>query len=141
MSHSDTTKSESSNNSDYDDKDIDWTYEYINEYLLLKKLGQGAYCSVWFAFNINTNIYCALKIYCREDFERGKKEITVYDKLKNLNINNIILYNNSFEYEDINERGVIFLCSEMPLCGYSVYDLIEIYDNKIPPEIIYKITI
>ena len=87
-SKSKTTGSQDSNNSNnYDDRDIDWTYEYINEYLLLTKLGQGAYCSVWFAFNINTNIYCALKVYCREDFERGKKEITVYDKLKNLNIN------------------------------------------------------
>ena len=86
-SKSKTTESQDSNNSsNYDDRDIDWTYEYINEYLLLIKLGQGAYCSVWFAFNINTNIYCALKVYCRDDLDRGKREVLVYDKLKNLNI-------------------------------------------------------
>ena len=150
-----STKSSLSNNSEntnssetneYDDRQIDWSYQYINEYLLINKLGKGAYCSVWFAYNYEKNIYCALKIYSREDLKKGHNEIKVYDNLKNINMNNLVLYKNSFEYiddteeyDDYDKYGNTFLCTEMPLCGYSIYDLIEIFENNIPVDFVYKI--
>jgi serine/threonine protein kinase len=138
MSKSTSTNSNSNSEDEYDDRDIDWSYELINNYLLLYKLGQGAYCSVWLAYNCEKNIYCALKIYNREDLERGEREINVYNDLKKLNISNIVVYNNTFKHNN-NSTDEIFLCTEMPLCGYSIYNLIEIFDNSIPINFIYKI--
>jgi serine/threonine protein kinase len=130
------SNSNSSNSEDYDDRDIDWSYEYINNYLLINKLGQGAYCSVWMAYNCDTSTYCALKIYNREDLERGEKEILVYENFKNMNITNIVCYNKTFKFDD---KTGTYLCADMHLGGYSVYDLIELFDNQIPVNYIYNL--
>lgn len=148
MSHNSITSesasdsdSNSNSNDNYDDRDIDWSYEYINNYLLLNKLGQGAYCSVWLAYNIDTINFCALKIYSREDFDRGNDEILVYKELSKLNLDSILLYKNTFIYVDKNETNDNnkFVCAELQLCGYSIYDLIQIFNTNIPHTIIYNI--
>ena len=134
-------------NSDFDDDEedsyIDWTYEIINnKYIMIKKLGKGSYCSVWLSYNFIDNYFLALKVYNRTDFERGKNELKVFDELKCKKIQHIILYNKCFnftheDYDDCDSN--IFLCVEMDLCGYSIYDIIKILKDTdlTPPDNYY----
>jgi serine/threonine-protein kinase SRPK3 len=141
---------------DEDDCFIDWTYEVFNDkYIMIKKLGKGSYCSVWLAYNYIDNNFIALKVYNRCDYKRGKKELLVFDKLKSKKICNIVTYNKSFDFEHDDyddEQSIgsgksssVFLCVEMELCGYSLYDIIKLFrdrDNdelKPPPEYYYNV--
>jgi serine/threonine protein kinase len=133
---------------DLEDCHIDWAYEiFNNKYILIKKLGKGSYCSVWLAYNFNDNYFLALKIYNRCDYDRGKKELSVFDELKCKKINNIVTYNKCFnftheDYEDYDDKN-IFLCAEMDLCGYSLYDIIKLFrDTGMRPseDYFYQVT-
>ncbi len=133
-----------SESEDEDDCYIDWAYEiFNNKYIMIKKLGRGSYCSVWLAYNYISSTFNAIKVYNRCDYKRGKREIKVFDNLKSKKISNIITYNCLFDYEnedydemdelDENESngsnagGNIFLCVEMDLAGYSIYDIIKLF--------------
>lgn len=138
-----------SDSEDEDDCYIDWTYEVFNDkYIMIKKLGKGSYCSVWLAYNFILNCFYAIKIYNRCDYKRGKKELKVFDILKSKKINNIITYNSCFDYlnedyedfgessgsDNSNSGGNIFLCIEMNLGGYSIYDIIKLFrDTELRP--------
>ena len=141
-----------------DDCFIDWTYELINDkYIMIKKLGKGSYCAVWLVYNYIENVFNALKVYNRCDYKRGKKEIKIFDELRTKKINNVITYNHCFEYrnEDYNDcdsdnisesshyNGNKFLCVEMELGGYSIYDVIKKFkhfEKKPPIEYFYMVT-
>jgi serine/threonine protein kinase len=107
---------------------------------MIKKLGKGSYCSVWLAYNYIDNNFFALKVYNRCDYKRGKKELLVFDKLKSNKICNIVTYNKyfNFEHDDYDEEhsigsgksSSIFLCVEMELCGYSLYDIMKLFREK-----------
>jgi serine/threonine protein kinase len=155
----DSNDSNYDNDSELDDDEedsyIDWTYEvFSNKYIMLKKLGKGSYCSVWLSYNFIDKYFLALKVYNRSDFERGRNELKVFDELKSKKINNIILYNKYFnfthdDYDDNddnddndnnhNSNKNIFLCVEMELCGYSIYDVIKLFKDSdlTPPEDYY----
>ena len=60
--------------------------------MLIKKLGRGAYCSVWLCYDVYDCVYYALKIYNREDYYRAIDEIDTYKLINNYNIKNIIKY-------------------------------------------------
>jgi len=140
-SKSSSNKSSMSVDSDYtdeeDDRYIDWAYHiFNNNYMLIEKIGKGAYCSVWLAYKFNNNNFCALKIYTREDYDRGMVEVETYNKLKT--INNITHYITTFIHKEIEDN--LFLCAEMQLCGYSLYNLIEIFKTNIPVSFIDNIT-
>jgi serine/threonine protein kinase len=133
---------------DYDDCQIDWAYQvFNNKFILIKKLGKGSYCSVWLAYNFNDNYFLALKIYNRCDYDRGKKELSVFDELKCKKISNIVTYNKCFnftheDYEDYDDKN-IFLCAEMDLCGYSLYDIVKLFrdtDMRPPEDYFYQVT-
>ena len=149
-----------SESEDEDDCYIDWSYEIFNDkYIMIKKLGKGSYCSVWLAYNYISNCFNAIKVYNRCDYNRGKKEIKVFDNLKSKKISNIITYNCLFdymneEYDDLDELdenesngsdagGNTFLCVEMDLAGYSIYDIIKLFrdtDLKTPTKYFYEVT-
>ncbi len=133
-----------SESEDEDDCYIDWAYEIFNsKYIMIKKLGRGSYCSVWLAYNYVSSSFNAIKVYNRCDYKRGKREIKVFDNLKSKKISNIITYNCLFDYENedydemgdldddesngSNAGGNIFLCVEMDLAGYSIYDIIKLF--------------
>jgi serine/threonine protein kinase len=141
-----------SDSEDEDDCYIDWTYELFNDkYIMIKKLGKGSYCSVWLAYNFILNRFNAIKVYNRCDYKRGVKELKVFDQIKSKHINNIITYNSCFDYsnenyEDLDELsdsnnsnnsnsgGNTFLCIEMNLGGYSIYDIIKLFrDTELKP--------
>ena len=138
-----------SDSEDEDDCYIDWTYEVFNDkYIMIKKLGKGSYCSVWLAYNFILNCFNAIKVYNRCDYKRGKKELKVFDTIKSKKINNIITYNSCFDYlnedyddfdelsdsDNSNSGGNTFLCIEMNLGGYSIYDIIKLFrDTELRP--------
>lgn len=146
---------------DKDDFNINWTYKVFNDkYIMINKLGKGSYCSVWLAYNFILNCFNAIKIYNRSDYKRGKKELNVFDKIKSKNINNIITYNLYFDYineddkynnnfsdsdsdSDNSSQGNVFLCAEMNLGGYSIYDIIKLFrDTELKPssQYFYEVT-
>jgi serine/threonine protein kinase len=142
-----TDNSDSYTNSDNNDDDsiIDWTLNIFNDrYIAIKKLGKGSYCSVWLAYDKKINKMIALKIYNREDYKRAKREIKIFDEIKNKNIDNVITYIDKFVHEDnefdsYNEDSNSenssystnrFLCVTMELCGYSLNDIIKIFKNN-----------
>jgi serine/threonine protein kinase len=147
-----------SESEDHDDCYIDWTYKVFNDkYIMIKKLGKGSYCSVWLAYNFILNTFFAIKVYNRCDYKRGKKELKVFDKLKSNKINNIITYNYCFDYidsdydeydessesDDSNSGGNTFLCIEMNLGGYSIYDIIKLFRDtefRPPSQYFYDVT-
>ncbi len=140
-----------SESEDEDDCYIDWSYQiFNNKYIMIKKLGKGSYCSVWLAYNYISSNFNAIKVYNRCDYNRGKKEIKVFDNLKSKKITNIITYNCVFDYinddyDDMDELdenesngsdagGNTFLCVEMDLAGYSIYDIIKLFrDTELRP--------
>jgi serine/threonine protein kinase len=148
--------SESYSTSICSDVNINWKGTIIqNKYIIIHKIGSGSYCSVWLTYDFINNKEFALKIYNREDYDDAKNEINIFDDLKKLHINNIILYEHYMEYEsesktesnsnsnsesesesesgkfdsdsDENNKFVLLF---MPLCGYSLYNIFKIIGLK-----------
>lgn len=136
MSSSENSNSETDTDSDYSSDDSYFgnngnifNNEIINEkYLLIKKIGYGAFSSVWLSFNYIDNKYYAIKIQNYEDFYEGKIEIKILNKLKKINcnyINNII--ESFIEIKDNNN----YICMVFDLCVCNIYQLIRHDRNKI----------
>ena len=50
--------------SDSEDDSINWTGHIINnKYIILNRLGQGSYCTVWNTYDIESKNLYAFKIY------------------------------------------------------------------------------
>ena len=132
-----------------DDAYIEWEFTlFNNRYIPIKLLGAGSYCGVWFSYDLTNDGFCALKIYNRCDYERAHTEIEVFDALKQLNIKNIVLCDDIFDHknddivdsckdddsnDDSNDDNTkhtnIFRCLTMPLCGYSLDDIIKMFSD------------
>jgi serine/threonine protein kinase len=119
-----STKSYSGSESEAENEEIDWA-EFIinNKYIVLNKIGKGSYCTVWAAYNMELKKIFALKIYNEEDTEDAQNEIQVLNKIKKLNLSNVILYNDSFNYEYGDDT---YIMQVIDLCGYSLNYIIAI---------------
>ena len=72
------------------------------KYLLVHKIGSGAFSTVWLALDINTRSYYAIKVQNSDDFDEGLDEIMRMNSFKKSNckyINNLI-ENFVWEIED-----------------------------------------
>lgn len=117
------------NDSSDDSDDINWIGEIIKDkYLILNKLGQGSYCSVWNTYDIETRQLLALKIYNIDDNDDGLHEKTVMDNLKKLNLNKSILYNKFIEFEFDDDEYISFT---MDNCGYSLNEIRKLFRDII----------
>ena len=157
--YSTSTNNSESESSICSDLTIDWKGHIIQDkYIVIYRIGSGSYCSVWLTYDFINNKEYALKIYNREDYEHALKEIEIFDNLKKLNINDIILYDFYEKYmnnknntnnnsdtnsnsnsnsnttcdtcSDTNENDNIFILLFMPLCGYSIYNILKIIGLK-----------
>jgi serine/threonine-protein kinase SRPK3 len=117
-----------------------------NLYILIYKLGKGACATVWFAIELFKFIenfklkkliiqYKALKIHNSEDYDEGLLEIKIKDILpKNDENSKYINYPLShFIYND----DIVIVVYNVAIG--SLYNLIKMYDNKLPEEFIKKI--
>lgn len=117
------------------DIDYDWTGKLlIDKYILVKRIGYGAYSSVWLSFDKDKKFY-AIKINNCEDYKEGSKESVILNNLKLNNSENTIrvietfdilnyrqLYENASEdseYEDMHH------CIVLELMACSCYDLLK----------------
>lgn len=124
------SKSESYESS-FIEEEIDWCCHYLNnKYIILKKLGFGAYASVWLCYDTQEVKYYAIKISNRGDYKTCIKETNVYNLIKKLNCNHIMNLKQSFDHKikgDENEEEIedIYHCEVMDLMGDSLYNYVK----------------
>ena len=53
----------------------------ILKYLIIKKIGYGAYSSVWLAYNIEKKKFYAIKVQNNNDYYEGLDEVNVNGRL------------------------------------------------------------
>ena len=115
--------------SDSEDDSIDWTGHIINnKYIILNQLGHGSYCTVWNTYDIESKNLYAFKIYNLDDTEDGFNEKNILDIIKGYKLNNVILYNKSFEYEYEDNKYLICI---MEQCGYSLNEIRQLFREVI----------
>ena len=51
-------------------------------YALIEKIGYGAFSSVWLSYNVDKNEYNAIKIQNSEDYQDGKYEVKLLNKIR-----------------------------------------------------------
>jgi serine/threonine protein kinase len=122
--------SASSGNSE-EDSYYDWTGKIINKkYILIQKMGHGAYSAVWMAFNTTNKKYFAIKIFNDCDYDSGTQEVELLNKIKNAKIKYTVNMIDSFTYtnehdddDDMDETK--HLCIVLDLMACSLYSIIR----------------
>ena len=76
-------------------------------YALIEKIGYGAFSSVWLSYNVDKNEYNAIKIQNSEDYQDGKYEVKLLNKVKSLNNPNIITLIDDFIYTKVIKKKKI----------------------------------
>ena len=75
--------------------------EVLNKkYALVKKIGYGAYSSVWLAYDYENDKYYAIKIQNPEDYEEGQEEVKYLRKINRYNSENLAKLVDSFDIEN-----------------------------------------
>lgn len=110
-----------------------------NNYLLIKKIGSGAFSSVWLAYNIQKKGFNAIKIQFTEDYEDAKYEVKLMRKMKKYDCRYLNVLVESFKYES--EYGK-HMCMVFELYAGSLFDLIKSgkYMNGLPINVVKSIT-
>lgn len=89
-----------------------------NVYILINKLGIGAYATVWMCYCKNENKLVAMKIFKPADQSSGKKETEIYNKFSKLGIRNTIKLYDKFEHN-------AHICLVFDLMIGSLYDMMK----------------
>jgi len=109
------TNSNNSSNATYT---IDLEGSILNEkYLIIYKIGSGAFSTVWLTYNILNKKFYAIKIHNPEDFEAGEKEVNIYNKIEkstNIYLNKLV---DSFIFDND------LYCLVFDLLACSLYDI------------------
>lgn len=133
-----SSESSSSSGSESLDDKIDFKGEILNDkYLLIEKIGEGAFAVVWLALNIQKNQYFAIKVQHADDYEDGIAEVEYLKKLGKKPcpyINHLIEHfvyepDNDSEFDD-NE----YVCMVFELMAGSLYDIYKVgrYSTGLP---------
>jgi serine/threonine-protein kinase SRPK3 len=129
---------------DYEEDDIDvqWAgFLFDKRYILIKRLGYGAFASVWLTYDYDTDDYYAIKIHNRSDYDAGTKEARVLQHFATLKNPNLMSYIRVFDYvmeasecDSENTEDNNHLCIVMELMTCTVLDLIKSFKDGLPPE-------
>lgn len=87
----------------------------IDTYIIIKKLGDGAYATVWLAYNIIHKQLVAVKIFEHKDTKHGLYELKLFDTFKNLKFKSFIKCLANFIYDD-------YYCLVLELMDNSLYN-------------------
>ena len=105
---------------------------YNNRYFAIKYLGRGTFCRVWLVYDIINYTFYAMKIYFPKYYEDSLHELKINNKLKTTTY--IVKCYDNFVLDKSN-----VLIYE--LMGITLLDIMDIYDNLIPIDIVKKITL
>lgn len=116
-----------------------------NKYILLKQIGYGANAVVWMTYNIDTDVYNAMKIQYYECYEDGRREVKIINTItKYMNthpneITNCVTIKDFFIYE--HSDNVKYVCSVYELYAGAVQLIIHIgkYKYGLPVNVVKKI--
>jgi serine/threonine-protein kinase SRPK3 len=144
MSSSSDSSSRTSGSSDSRSTDgdelIDFTGDVLkNRYIVLKEIGHGAFSTVWLVYDFNTKNFKAIKIQHVHDYDAGKAEIEVMQKIDTQNCPYLNRLEDHFEYES--DHGV-HVCMVSELFACCLYDLIKSgkYKDGLPLPFVKKVT-
>ena len=134
MSSSDDT----SENDAYHGYNGDQFYAEVlkNRYMLIDKIGYGAFSSVWVCYDLNHNELKACKIQNSGDYEEGLEEKHFLRSMRRANVKYINVTVDDFIHE-WNEKK--YVCMVYELMIGSLYDSFKAYGKQIPLRTILKI--
>jgi len=92
---SDESKSTNSSSSDGENGDCFQGEVLLNRYILIKRIGCGAFASVWLSFDVENEKYYAIKIQEAKSYHDGKEEVYFLKELQKYDckyISNMIDY-------------------------------------------------
>lgn len=123
------------------DNSLIWQYKILdNRYIILDKINEGGYASVWVCFDSYNKKYYAIKI-CKNgksEYDSGKKEEHIYNLLKKYKCDNVMNYIDTFEKKTKNGVYKCFILELMAGCLYSFIES-KRYNDGLPFDIILKI--
>lgn len=112
-----------------------------DKYLIVTKIGEGAFATVWLSYNIKDNKFYAVKIQNADDFSEGCEEINIYKAIKerkDCTGNHLNKMVDDFKFlSDYGEN----ICMVFDLMAGNVYELLkcEEYKNGLPIEMVKTI--
>jgi serine/threonine-protein kinase SRPK3 len=122
------------------DEEEDFNYEvFKNDFLILYKLGSGAFSTVWLTYQISKNDFFALKIQNHDCYDAGILEKNCLEVVSSFPTNCLIKLYESFEIE---QDGKTYICMVLELAIDSAYYFLKQYrnDNKgYPPSVMHKL--
>lgn len=108
-------------------------YILNNNYIIIKKIGEGFFASVWISYDIKLKRFVAIKIQNEIHSYESEKEIEFLTLLKGKKY--IVEIYDNFKY---NHKYTTYYCIVMELFACSVYNIIK-RGIEIPDDISFKI--
>ncbi len=133
---SDSDETNSSNESSDDEEDFQYEV-FQNDYLILYKLGSGAFSTVWLTYQISKDDFFALKIQNHDCYREGVLEKNCLEVCSSFPTNTLIKMYESFEIVQDNKT---YLCMVLELAIDSAYYFLKAYksNNKGFPALVMK---
>jgi serine/threonine-protein kinase SRPK3 len=134
MSSSDDT----SDNDAYHGYNGDQFYGEVlkNRYMLIDKIGYGAFSSVWVCYDLNHSELKACKIQNSGDYQEGLEEKHFLRSMRRANVKYVNVTLDDFIHEWNNKK---YVCMVYELMIGSLYDSFKAYGKQIPLKTILKI--
>jgi serine/threonine-protein kinase SRPK3 len=131
--------SDSSDNEVYHGYNGDQFYGEVlkNRYMLIDKLGYGAFSSVWLCYDLNYNDLKACKIQNSGDYEEGLEEKHFLRSMRRQNPQHINYTIDDFIHIWNNKK---YVCMIYEVMIGSLYDSFKAHGEEIPLKTILKIT-
>uniref|UniRef100_A0A1I7TL57 Protein kinase domain-containing protein n=1 Tax=Caenorhabditis tropicalis TaxID=1561998 RepID=A0A1I7TL57_9PELO len=112
---------------------------HVNDYELIKNLGQGSYGTVWLTKHTEAETYTAMKISRSSEFLRrlARREITILEDLDSLPHPNIVKFLDSFIWEENRLEHVVMT---FEVLGPDLKSVISNSGQKLHLEVVKSIT-
>jgi len=135
-----TSSYESDSSSDDSNDDIDFTGVTMmdGKYVLVAKIGSGAFSTVWLAYNSQLKRFNAIKIQEADEFGSGMNEVDILLKINKAKCQHLNKLIDHFIFESVDGEHV---CMVFELLAGSVFDLIRTgkYSNGLPLNLVKNI--
>jgi hypothetical protein len=115
--------SESGSGSSTEEEDFEYEV-FKNDFLILYKLGSGAFSTVWLTYQLSKNEFFALKIQNPDCYDAGILEKNCLEVISQFPTNCLIKMIDSFEIE---KEGSTYVCMVLELAIDSAYYLLKKY--------------